>query len=84
MEAGEGSYIFRDNYDMLDQVILSYGLTDNLGLDYLENSASIFNPEWLKQPSGKYKGYPARTFAGTNYLEGFSDHFPVYIDLIIK
>ena len=31
------------------------------------------------QKEGQYKGYPLRTFVGTNFQGGYSDHFPVYI-----
>ncbi len=82
-KAGLGSYCFRDQWDMLDQIIISETLNtqNNHELVYEENSATIFSPDWLRQPSGKYKGYPDRTYAGNQYLGGYSDHFPVFIDL---
>ena len=33
---------------------------------------------------GQYKGYPLRTFGGSNYLGGYSDHLPSYIILLKK
>ena len=42
----------------------------------------VFNKEFLKQESGRYKGYPLRTHAGGVYKNGYSDHFPVYLYLI--
>jgi len=44
----------------------------------------IYNPNYLKQAKGKYKGYPLRTFSAGKYTAGYSDHFPVYINLIKK
>jgi hypothetical protein len=31
---------------------------------------------------GKYKGYPLRSFDGPNWINGYSDHFPVLVYLI--
>ena len=30
----------------------------------------------MTTPAGKRKGYPLRTFDGTTFQNGFSDHFP--------
>ncbi len=65
-----GSYRYRDHWNMLDQIIISKKLW-NSGV-----SADIFAPEWLIQ-TGKYEGYPLRTFGGRKYLDGYSDHFPI-------
>jgi hypothetical protein len=37
--------------------------------------------DYLFQKDGKYKGYPLRTFGGSKYLNGYSDHLPVYMIL---
>ena len=82
---GQGSYNYRGNWDMLDQIILSAGLSQaSEGISYHENSATVFSPEWLQQQGGDYDGYPHRTYAGPNYLGGYSDHFPVFIELLVK
>lgn len=84
-EAGRGTYQFRGNWNMLDQIILSAGLVeDERGVDdyhYLPESAEVFMPDWLLQADGKYVGYPDRTYAGNKYLGGYSDHLPVYVEL---
>ncbi|RMF00010.1 MAG: endonuclease/exonuclease/phosphatase family protein, partial [Bacteroidetes bacterium] len=46
--------------------------------------AYIFNPTYLTQKTGHFKGYPFRTFAGDTYLGGYSDHFPVYVAFLKK
>ena len=87
-EAGQGTYQFRGNWNMLDQIILSTGLMENArkvaDYYYLPASATVFTPEWLLQADGKYAGYPDRTYAGNKYLGGYSDHLPVYIELTNK
>ena len=44
--------------------------------------AGVYSPTYLIDKKGQYKGYPLRTYAGGNYIGGYSDHFPVYIHLI--
>lgn len=70
-EQNEGSYKYRSQMNMLDQIIIS----DNFWSSKVY--AKIFNPSWLIQ-TGKYAGFPLRTFGGKNYLAGYSDHFPVF------
>ncbi len=83
-----GTYQFRGNWNMLDQIILSSGLMEDAPkIDdyyYLPESATVFTPDWLLQADGKYAGYPDRTYAGNKYLGGYSDHLPVYVVLTNK
>lgn len=77
---GYGSYRYRDKWDMIDQFFLSKNLVDNKnGLFFLK--ASVFNKKYLINPSGKYEGYPFKSFAGGKFLNGYSDHFPIYLYL---
>jgi hypothetical protein len=32
--------------------------------------------------TGQFKGYPHRSFDGNNWIDGYSDHFPVVLYLI--
>ena len=47
-------------------------------------SAVVFNSEKLSNWDKKFQGRPFRTFAGTRYLGGYSDHYPVYTILETK
>jgi endonuclease/exonuclease/phosphatase family metal-dependent hydrolase len=79
--ANKGSYKYRSYWDMLDQIMISKSITtDTAGLHYIPNSAAIKAEDWMIQ-TGKYKGFPLRTYGGKKYLAGYSDHFPVYIEL---
>lgn len=79
-EKGLGSYNYRDNWQMIDQIILSGELLDeDQGYRLSPNSAGVFKQKWMLQQSGNYKGYPDRTYAGDKYLGGYSDHLPVYL-----
>jgi hypothetical protein len=66
---------------MFDQILFSTNFFDvnNSDLDF--SDADVFNIEALTQNHGKYKGQPFRTFIGKKYKGGYSDHFPVFIEL---
>jgi len=80
---GIGSNAWRDSWNLFDQVIVSQGFLDAPDESYKYYKAMVFNKNFLTQSSGKYKGYPYRTYGGGAYMGGYSDHFPVYI-LIYK
>jgi predicted extracellular nuclease len=75
---------YRDNLNLFDQLIVSSQLVTTLKNyeTYKLYQAKIFNPKFLIQRKGKYKGYPFRSFSSGKYTGGYSDHFPSYIYLI--
>lgn len=79
---GYGSNAWRDSWSLFDQVIVSKPLLENKNNGYKFFKAEIHSKQFLKQPIGQYKGYPFRTFVGSAYQGGYSDHFPVYLYLI--
>ncbi len=79
---GEGSYKYRDDWNMLDQIIITSNLIFGK-LKYMCNSFQIFKPNYIVEPSGKYKGTPFPTYGGNKYLGGYSDHFPVTAKFLI-
>ncbi|MBO6517306.1 MAG: endonuclease/exonuclease/phosphatase family protein [Bacteroidia bacterium] len=81
-ESGKGTYCFRGNWNMLDQLMVNGNLLNGKTWDYQPNSAEILDSKWLRQGEGKYEGYPLRTFGGRKYLKGYSDHFAVSILLL--
>ncbi len=75
---GLGSNAYRDSWSLFDQIIISGNWLNNKQDGYFYHKAYVFNKKFLVQPTGKYKGYPFRTFSGDRYQGGYSDHFPVY------
>lgn len=74
---GTGTTPYRGDWFMFDQVLFSRNLVQaDSGYNYLKSG--IFNESYLYQQGGKYDGYILRTYAGGKYLNGFSDHLPVY------
>lgn len=78
-----GSYFFRGHWERLDQIIISAALRDGKGSDYIEGSLAVVKEDWMIQ-KGKFEGYPLRTFGGENWLNGYSDHLPVRINIQLK
>ena len=81
-KTGTGTLAYRDNWNLFDQIILSAPLLDNDFKTYCFYKAGIYNKAFLSNPTGRYKGYPYRSFANGSYTGGYSDHFPVYVYLI--
>lgn len=82
----EGTLKHQYNWQIFDQIIVSKSLIDNdRGLIYVKNSATIFHADFLFVKDESYGGVKLfRTYVGPKYLGGFSDHLPVYINLIYK
>ncbi|MGK7397086.1 MAG: endonuclease/exonuclease/phosphatase family protein [Candidatus Cyclobacteriaceae bacterium M3_2C_046] len=82
-EKGNGTLVFNQafgQWHLFDQLIISASLLKNEpGLALQPSEDRIFKPAWLLDP---VKGVPLRTYQGPLYLGGFSDHLPVYLDLI--
>lgn len=81
---GLGTLAYRDQWNLFDQLVVSKPLIEENTDSYRLYQANIFNKKFMKQEEGRYKGYPLRTHAGGSYLNGYSDHFPVYLFLIKK
>lgn len=81
-KAGTGSYNYRGNWNMLDQIIVSCRLAS--GNKYTFSEPVIFKAEWMIYKDKKYGDKPNRTYGGPNYYGGFSDHFPVYVDFVVN
>jgi hypothetical protein len=79
---GLGTLAYRDAWNLFDQLIINRNLIDQRQEGYRFYQAYIFNPIYLVQKTGHFRGYPFRTFSGDTYLGGYSDHFPVYLALI--
>ncbi|WP_196891278.1 endonuclease/exonuclease/phosphatase family protein [Aureivirga marina] len=83
-EQGMSTLGYRDNINLFDQIIISGSLIPE-GKDFDDYSfykAGIFNPSYLTNSKGRYKGYPFRSYSFNNYTGGYSDHYPVYVYLI--
>ena len=79
---GKGTYKYRNDWDMLDQIIVSESLLKGK-VKYICNTFTIYKPYFLVTHSGKYQGTAYPTYGGNKYLGGYSDHFPVTAKFIV-
>lgn len=77
-----GTNSYRGQWNILDHIMISNGF-QNMKLRIKPESGKIYSPDYLIT---EYKGnkVPFRTYGGSKYLEGYSDHLPVYIELYLK
>ncbi len=79
---GVGSLAYRDSWNLFDQIAFTAPLLDKDYSGWQYYKAGVYGPRYLRNPRGRYKGYPFRSFAEGHYTGGYSDHFPVYVYLI--
>lgn len=78
---GVGTEVYQHQWNTFDQIIVSGSLLKRPGnLLYIER-AEIYKPEFLVDTYKGYEGEPHRSFKGTKWINGYSDHFPVMIYL---
>jgi hypothetical protein len=75
-----GSYNYRGNWNMLDQIMVSSALLQPNG-SVTFSKAGIIKKPFMLYEDPKFGMRPSRTYGGPNYYGGFSDHLPVYIDI---
>ena len=90
-----GTLAWHTGCNMFDQIMVSRPLYyANLHRHESDGNASqiasampninVYKRVWMLQHDGnKYDGWPLRTFAGKKYMNGFSDHLPVYTDIVL-
>lgn len=84
--AVKGTLKYQGKWSVFDQMIVSGNLLKSEdGLAAGEGRYTIFMKPYLLTEDKAYEGYrPFRTYIGFNYQGGFSDHLPVYMDLIFR
>ncbi|PZP41382.1 MAG: endonuclease [Pseudopedobacter saltans] len=81
---GIGTLAYQDAWALFDQIIISRNLLshEDPTKHYFFYKASIFKRDDMIQLTGRYKGYPKRTYDFDRFADGFSDHFPTFITLL--
>ncbi|WP_348772829.1 endonuclease [Aquimarina sp. MMG016] len=76
-----GTTSYRSQWNLFDQIVFSHNFHKYEKGNHSFSNASIFDDDFLKIYKGRYKGKPFRTYVGRKYMGGYSDHFPVYVQL---
>lgn len=77
--AQRGSDTYRGEWGTLMQILVSRGLYDYRGVQYVDNSFGVAKIPGLNMDA---KGLPLRWSFGGPAGSGFSDHFPVYAKFV--
>ncbi len=76
-----GSANYKFSWMLFDQIIISHSFLNYEKKTHSYHVANIFDEHFLTEFKGKFKGSPYRTYVGKRYMGGYSDHFPVFIQL---
>lgn len=79
---GIGTYAYNDEWSLFDQILLSSAWLSKNKNGFFFKEADIFQKSWMFEDSRDLKNYPKRSFHGTKYNGGYSDHLPVYIAIL--
>jgi hypothetical protein len=81
-ERGIGTLAHNDAWGLFDQILLSRSWLHAHKTGLRLYSAHIYDQPFMRETTGRYRGYPMRTWDGFRYRGGYSDHFPVYLVLM--
>lgn len=78
-----GTHKYQGAWNTFDQFMVSHALLDDAQpVRVVERRARCFRPDWLAEEDTPHLGFrPRRTYVGYRYHGGFSDHWPVYLQL---
>ena len=86
LKAGFGSLAYQGVWSIYDLLLVNNALANpqdgTFGLRQLHKKGyygRVYNPKFLTNQSGQYKGTPFRTFSNGAFIGGYSDHYPTYI-----
>ncbi len=81
-KSGTGTEEYRHSWNLFDQIIVSGALLKNSNHKLQYSKAEIFKPDFIVDHYKGHEGEPHRSFVGTHWINGYSDHFPVVMYLI--
>lgn len=84
MPTNIGSYRYRGDWGYLDQAIANQSLWSGTGTLCIHNQqAFLLQEDYLLEDDDKYPGKkPYRTYLGMRYHGGYSDHLPIFLDVV--
>lgn len=77
-EKGVGSYNYRGAINMLDQFIVSEALGEKV------RTTEVFQRPFMIYNDKRDGPKPNRTYGGPNYYGGYSDHFPILMEISLS
>ncbi|GAB3418890.1 endonuclease/exonuclease/phosphatase family protein [Niabella aquatica] len=83
-KSGQGTLAYQDAWSLFDQILFSSSFLNRNQEGFFYYRHHVFKADYMIENTGRYKGYPMRTYNGDVYRGGYSDHFPTYIVLLKK
>lgn len=78
---GKGSYNYRGDWNMIDNIVVSGALINKTkGLTTTVDNGFVFHRPFMEFVNDQGEMSPNRTY-GRSYYGGISDHFPIYMTL---
>lgn len=78
------SHTFKQYKEALDHIIISAGLMDEKGIEYIKGSFGRYNPDYLLKRGKPYRWQQSRTHPKHHTGFGYSDHLPLFANFEIK
>ena len=83
LNENQGTHRYQGRWGYLDQIIVSTSLLNVSTPKLSSEKAVVVRHDFLLEQDEKYPGLkPFRSFIGMRYNGGFSDHLPVYVDVV--
>lgn len=79
--SGTGTEVYDNHWNLFDQIIVSGAFLQSMGGKLTYDSAAIYRPDFLVDKYKGHEGHPFRSYLGTYWIKGYSDHFPVILYL---
>lgn len=77
----KASHVYKGEWGFLDQIIVSPNLVDGAGFDVINKEGKPFYNEKMIYRDKNGNAMPNKFYVGSRCVGGYSDHFPVYVDL---
>lgn len=78
------SHNFYGKKEGLDHMIISSGLSDGKGVEYIAGSFERFTPDYLFKKKSLYRWQQSRKHPKHHLGKGYSDHLPIFATFSVK
>ena len=78
-KSGTGTEVYKRQWNLFDQIIISGAFLQQKKNKLRFDKAEVYKPDFIIDTYKGHEGEPHRSFKGTYFINGYSDHFPVMI-----
>lgn len=82
--AGLGTYFYSGNWNMLDNLVVSGEMINGKQIRVWNQKGFIYSNDWMIFTNKNGDKTPNRSYVGSKYVGGVSDHFPVYFKMKVR